>query len=249
MKLEQRAGERKWRFVRDRQLGGVLIIVGALLLLSSMRGLNMGWIWLAGLGTVFLIAHGRGGRPALAVPAGVLLGLGAGTMLESFQVSNGWAVILGLAGGFLLVNFLEPVRHRWALWPAMVLGAIGALIMIQDNTALIAVALVMGGLFVISGARLRVARPAVAERSVQPTTPARPVAAESADSAVRFDRLGAWRAARAAADNVSAQAVLRDDQLSALSLVAPRSLADLRPVLDERQVLTFGAAILRVLGE
>ncbi|HEX2862934.1 MAG TPA: HRDC domain-containing protein [Deinococcales bacterium] len=235
--------------MRDRQLGGILIAIGALLLLSSMRGLDLGWIWVAGLGAVFLIAYTRNRQPGLAVPAGILLGLGAGIMLDDLLNVGGAAILLGMAGGFLLVDVLEPFRHRWALWPAMVLGAIGAMVLIESQASLVAAILVVLGIFVLGGGRLRGGNPVPVPAGQPVAPPPVPAVPLNDESAVRYDRLLAWRTARAAADNVAPAAVITDEQARGLSNVAPRNLDDLRRSLDDRQVLAYGDAILRVMAD
>jgi hypothetical protein len=63
----------------------------------------------------------------LIVPAGVLSGVGIGTLLSSNELTPGYvhAAVLfgGLAFGFGAIYFLgDQVRHRWAMWPAIGFG-------------------------------------------------------------------------------------------------------------------------------
>lgn len=63
----------------------------------------------------------------LIVPAGVLSGLGIGTLLSSNELTPGYvhaAILFGaLALGFGAIYLLgDGLRHRWAMWPAIGFG-------------------------------------------------------------------------------------------------------------------------------
>jgi len=119
---------------RDRDalaVGSVLVVIGAVLLAgraSDVVAAGGGALWI-GLG--FLTWWAFSGSYGLLVPAGVLTGLGLGSMLgEGGFYGN--AVALGLGAGFLAIYALDALRRRrrsswWPLVPGIVLVAVGLL--------------------------------------------------------------------------------------------------------------------------
>jgi len=119
---------------RDRAaltLGSVLVVIGAVLLagrFSDIVAAGGAALWI-GLG--FLTWWAFSGSYGLLVPAGVLTGLGLGSMLgEGGFYGN--AVALGLGAGFLAIYALDALRRRrrsswWPLVPGIVLVAVGLL--------------------------------------------------------------------------------------------------------------------------
>ncbi|RPJ52364.1 MAG: hypothetical protein EHM21_00365 [Chloroflexi bacterium] len=96
------------------------------------------------------------------IPGGVLFTLGGVTMLaDSDGFASGGFLFLGLALTFLIVYLLPTPsgRQRWAIWPASVLGIMGALIM-SGSTGLVqyiwpVVLIVIGGMLILRATRSR----------------------------------------------------------------------------------------------
>jgi hypothetical protein len=217
--------------MRDQRIGFILLALGALLLLSNLNGGDTGWLWVAAISGVFLYAWRQQRQPGFAVPGGILAGVAAGIFLEqTLGINDFW--LFGLAGGFYLVNVLEPRVHRWALIPAGILALVGALVVASTRTWLIAVLLVVAGLLLLTGRPQRAgvlpAGGADAERD-------------------RANRLAAWRAGRAASDGLAPTDVLRNDQIERIARENPREVDGLRGVLDGLQHERYGQQIINAL--
>jgi Putative adhesin len=114
----------------------ILIALGLALLVANMLPAAVrGGVVLLGLGLAFLLGRLLTGRYGLAVPAGILLALGALAALApadllvgsgAGQRPNGGAFFLVLGLGFVLV-YLIGARPRavWPLFPAAVLILVG----------------------------------------------------------------------------------------------------------------------------
>jgi hypothetical protein len=107
-----------------------LIGIGLTMTLQQVVGVDGPGLFFVALGAGFFIAYMHQPRPSdLIVPAGILTGLGLGTFLASDFLSPKYlhgALIFGmLALGFGGIYLLGEMRHRWALWPAAVLGVLG----------------------------------------------------------------------------------------------------------------------------
>jgi hypothetical protein len=116
-----------------------LITLGVVVLLSNVAGSMIpdrgrGGLIVVGLGAAFLVGRLTTGRYGYAVPAGILIALGAHLVLGSFDtfrgVSSGglFFVLLGL--GFLLIYAagLRPVAI-WPLFPAAILIGLGLVLL------------------------------------------------------------------------------------------------------------------------
>ncbi|HWG84648.1 MAG TPA: HRDC domain-containing protein [Deinococcales bacterium] len=218
--------------MRDPRLGFVLLALGALLLLSNLNGADSGWMWVAAPGALFLYGWRQQRQPGFAVPGGILVGIAAGILLEEVLGLNDF-FLFGLAGGFYLVNVLEPRVHRWALWPASIIGVIAALVIASTHAWLTALVLVLAGLYLLGGGSTRRA----------PALPAAPADAERD----RANRLAAWRAGRAASDGLTPTDVLRNDQLERIAREAPRSPEALKGVLEPLQHERYAQEIVTAL--
>jgi hypothetical protein len=106
-----------------------LIGIGLTILVAQVTGLSSFSLLLLALGAGFFFAYLN--QPAhesnLIVAAGILGGLGAGTLLSTSDLLprylHGALVFGGLALGFGAIYLLgHPQRHRWAMWPAVGLG-------------------------------------------------------------------------------------------------------------------------------
>ena len=166
----------------DRQkfiAGVVLVLVGlGFYLVQRLEAVGTEVVMLI-IGAAFLVAYFYQKAYSLLVPAGILLGLGLGNLLQHRGVW--WAnegTQLGLGVGFLAIYIIaklyERDSHWWPLIPGFILVLIGipktALVIrfLRDNWALILVAI---GLLVLVGAFRRQAEP-----EAPPTQAAAPAA-------------------------------------------------------------------------
>ncbi len=112
--------------------GVILVVVGAVLLVTRFALVQTAPAWLLGLGVgLALIAIVTPSYGAL-VGGMILLGLGAGMLLGDRGVgglSNGSWTLLGLGAGFIgiwvLALLLKLRSHWWPLVPGLVLIAVG----------------------------------------------------------------------------------------------------------------------------
>ncbi len=112
---------------RRRVMGVSLIVVGlALYLLQRVRGVGEEAILLV-LGAVFLAGYFYRRKYGLLIPAGVLLGLGAGSALEDTRFQFGNTSMLGLGLGFVAVYVIALIYERRSHWWPLVPG--GALLL------------------------------------------------------------------------------------------------------------------------
>jgi len=143
--------ERRWWAIIP---GGVLTALSLLIMASSYFEEFSGAIVLGGIGLTFFVVYltSTVERWWAIIPGGVLLTLAgmtiASTRFDGFQTSGFF--FLGLSFTFLLVALLAGMK--WAYWPALALGVMGALGIISLlNIAgyLWAVALIAAGGFII----------------------------------------------------------------------------------------------------
>lgn len=109
--------------------GLVLIAVGlGLFLLDRFEGIGDEAILLV-IGSAFLIGYFVQKRYGLLIPAGVLLGLGAGGAVDRRLNDYGDPTVIGLGAGFvaifLISRIYEGKAHWWPLIPGGVLLAVG----------------------------------------------------------------------------------------------------------------------------
>ena len=112
--------------------GLVLLVLAVLALLERSATLTVGQIAPTLLGLGFLVAALLSRQSAFVVPAGILLGLGAGILAERYVtagVAVDRALFFGcLAAGFASVTVLAQLafrqRLRWPLIPAALLAII-----------------------------------------------------------------------------------------------------------------------------
>ena len=115
--------------------GVALVVLGAFALLGQLiQGSFWGTLFLPGLGLFFIVWGLIARRPGLIIPGGILIGIGAGSLLVGGPYATlpskgqGGVIMLALGGGFLLVTFFTIFLgkvHWWALIPAVVLAVIG----------------------------------------------------------------------------------------------------------------------------
>jgi hypothetical protein len=109
--------------------GLVLILIGLLLYaLDRTQGIGQAAIFLVA-GSVFLAGYLYRRNYGLLVPAGILLGIGAGTVGEQRWFDFGNAFLLGLGAGFvsifLIALLVERQSHWWPLIPGTILILLG----------------------------------------------------------------------------------------------------------------------------
>jgi hypothetical protein len=120
---------------RNRSVAAGLVLIGVgsiLFLLNRIEGIGQPAILLV-LGTIFLAGYVYSRQYGLMVPAGILLGLGAGSLAEEGWLEFGDPSKLGLGAGFIAI-FLVPliVEHRSHWWP-LIPGAILVLLGFPDT--------------------------------------------------------------------------------------------------------------------
>lgn len=116
-------------------VGALLILLGILFFLAQFVQFE-GWVFLLGLGVIFLAVGWLLRTYGFLIPGGILAGLGAGIAASNALPENGGqggAVLLGLGLGFILVWLLGWAilreKHPWPLIPGGILGGLGALLL------------------------------------------------------------------------------------------------------------------------
>ena len=117
---------------RSLTAGLVLLVLGGFFLLSRTYHLTGPGVILSLIGAVFLVLSAVRGFRGPLLPAGVLLGLGAGFLLREplEALLPPWAtLVLGLGAGFLLVALLDrfaghAARRPSPLVPGVILVAV-----------------------------------------------------------------------------------------------------------------------------
>lgn len=114
--------------------GSILILVGALSLVSMIPGVDPGLFFLPALGAIFLAAGFITRTPGLLIPGCILEGIGVGAALIEgpFRYvespAEGGIFLLAFAGGWVLLTlttWMVGRRMLWPLIPAAVLGLVG----------------------------------------------------------------------------------------------------------------------------
>ena len=84
-----------------------------------------GSFFMVGLGLAFLVAYAadRAARWWAVIPAGALLGIGAGNLVQGFGGSGGGWLFVGLGLAFLWLA--ARAERPWAIWPAGILLLLG----------------------------------------------------------------------------------------------------------------------------
>ncbi len=152
--------ENWWALIPGFTLLGIAALIG----LPFFQGVYGGAMFLGMIGLSFWVIYFTRREFWWAViPGGVLLTLAGVTLISG--ADNGFGAggffFLGLALTFLLVYYLPTAygRMRWAIWPAGVLGIMGALIMTGASGLARfvwpAVLIVIGGLLVMRAMRPR----------------------------------------------------------------------------------------------
>jgi Na+/H+ antiporter NhaD/arsenite permease-like protein len=103
---------------RRMAAGIALIVIGAVLyLLERSQGIDAAAVFLL-VGSAFFAAYLYRREYGYLVPAGILLGLGTGTILGETRYAFGDTTLFGLGLGFIaiyVVSLLYERKNRW--WP------------------------------------------------------------------------------------------------------------------------------------
>jgi hypothetical protein len=137
---------------RSGLVGGlVLILFGALLLAQQyFKDLDLGAVFLIGLGLIFLVAYIFTRRYGFLIPGCILMGMGipfalvqaqsgrSGWVVESMELNEGGLIVLGLGLSFITIWLIDLLVARgrpggwWALIPGSILTLVG-LGLLTDN--------------------------------------------------------------------------------------------------------------------
>ena len=120
--------------------GGILIVIGLMALVQNIPGFEWGLYFLPALATVFLAAGLVGRQAGLLIPGGILMGVGAGALLQdglplATEMAHGGVFFLALAGGFALISLAGLAigkRIVWPVFPAAGTAFFGAVLMMGE---------------------------------------------------------------------------------------------------------------------
>lgn len=127
---------------RARVAAGVaLIAIGLLLVLVQIVKIDIpGWLFLGGLGLIFLVWGLLTRTFGLIIPGGVLGGIGLGVFLTELPLdgmtdtASGGLFLLGFSLGWALITLLSPLTTEriqwWPLIPGGIIAAIGAVLLL-----------------------------------------------------------------------------------------------------------------------
>ena len=159
----------KRRERRGRIVGGIaLILFGVLALVAQFVELEwLGLLILPALGLIFFAWGIMTRQSGLFIPAGILSGLGIGTLLLAGPFTDlpgdteGGVFMLAFAFGWALIPIFSTIftgeKHLWALIPGAIMALIGASLLF-GGLALTALSwlgriwplfLILGGLYII----------------------------------------------------------------------------------------------------
>ncbi len=134
-------------FYRDRTRWWALFPGCGLLGLSAATLMDRsgGPLFLALLGLAFALVYaGDRSRWWAVIPAGALatLALVAWIDVRAPGYDTGWVFLVGMAATFAALAFQpEPMRKRWALYPALGLAALAAITLVSSDTAPIVISI------------------------------------------------------------------------------------------------------------
>lgn len=154
---------------RNRMVGGVaLIVLGLLALAAQFIDLEwLGFMILPALAVIFLVWGILTRQSGFFIPAGILGGLGIGTLLVAgpfegvSEDTQGGLFMLAFAFGWALIPLFSILftreRHLWALIPGVILALIGigllfggmAFTILEFLGIVWPVFLILGGLYLI----------------------------------------------------------------------------------------------------
>jgi hypothetical protein len=101
--------------------GAILVAVGLLTLVGQIPGIEIGLYFLPALSLIFFVAGFASRNVGLLIPAGIIMGVGAGSILVTelplSGTAEGGAFMLALAGGFALITLSGLVLRKFMYWP------------------------------------------------------------------------------------------------------------------------------------
>jgi hypothetical protein len=124
--------------------GAILITIGVLSIFNNIVSINFGLMFMLVIGLVFLVAAIVSRTRGLLIPAGIISGVGAATLVMSRYESRftepgkGGIFLLVFSLGWLLISILSlvvPDRNGersfmwWPLIPGGIIGLTGALLL------------------------------------------------------------------------------------------------------------------------
>ncbi|WP_026370070.1 hypothetical protein [Kallotenue papyrolyticum] len=128
--------------------GGLLLLIGRLLGVWMLEGPDRTWpvleivpgMSLLTIASVFLFFGLWRRIYGLVIPGCILAGLGLGVIFTNLTAGASvlWGLALGFAAIALLGRVLWGVRHTWPLIPAVILGAVGTLVVVATLPTLFA---------------------------------------------------------------------------------------------------------------
>jgi hypothetical protein len=106
--------------VNQRNLLPGLLLIGLGVFFLVGRNTNLGgWIFLAGLGAIFLVAYFNSRSYGLLIPGCILLGLGLGEAMDQSSLGLG----LGFIGIFAVDTLVRGrMSHWWPLIPGVIIA-------------------------------------------------------------------------------------------------------------------------------
>jgi len=143
--------------------GLVLIVLGVVFyVMGRSRGVDRAALLLV-IGSGLLAAYFYWRQYRLLVPAGILLGLGVGFLIEQTRFAFGQSTLLGLGGGFVAIWFIALAYERKSPWWPLIPGAALIFLGLPYSARILGAVLrgwplvlvVVGGLILLGGFRDR----------------------------------------------------------------------------------------------
>jgi hypothetical protein len=216
---------------RNQQIGWAMLGLAAIVVLGAINSAVSGFFWVGAVATGFLFAYKRTNQHGLVVPGGILAGIATGILLEGLLPFDG-IFLVGFAGGFWLICLLEPKHHEWAIYPAMIMSAIAALVFVSENAWVVALLLIATGIYLLNRKNVNQSKTVEAPMITQPN---------------KLELLTEWRSEVATANGLPEAEILRTEQLEKLARMNPENVDAMFGVLDAAQIERYGKALLGVL--
>jgi hypothetical protein len=243
---------------RERFIAYGLIAVGGIALIANLSG-NTGWLWVAVVAALFLVAYVSQRQYGFLVVGSILAGVAVGILLEG---AWGWsgAFLVSLGVGFFAIDRIEPRPSRWPRYVAALLIALGVLSGLIESGILtsiwFALLLLAAGVYLLYSRQGRPKRegwvevpppaPAPAATATPPPAseriaPVEPTAAAPTagintpevlepDVQARKLRLEAWRKQTAKAEERAAYLILNNATLEQVARENPQTLEQLSAI-------------------
>jgi hypothetical protein len=101
----------------------LILLGGVLYVLERNAGLDAAALFFL-IGGAFLAGYLYRREFGLLIPAGVLLGLGTGTIVEQSRFNYGQPILWGLGLGFIFIYVIELIYERKGRWWPLIPGAV-----------------------------------------------------------------------------------------------------------------------------